>query len=194
MIAASSISGSLIELRCMPGSIQRSKKMLSTQLVAHMTMSAPAIASSGCATGHDFDAERGAHARCRSLAVLGIGAEAADALDIAHRADSHELRAGLPAGAEDPTELRVLAREIFDAEPVGGADPHALHDAIGQDRERLAVSDREQEHEPDIAAVRRAGTLTRRCCCLLGQVTMSESMRTAPMPNLGMTPSMDFRL
>ena len=41
LIALTSISGSLIELRCMPGSIQRSKKMLSRLLLAHITMSAP---------------------------------------------------------------------------------------------------------------------------------------------------------
>ena len=54
-----------------------------------------------------------------------------------------------------PTVARVLAREILDAEPVGGADAHALHDAVGQDRQRLAVLHREQQHQPDIAAVRR---------------------------------------
>ena len=93
-----------------------------------------------------------------------------------------------------PTVVRILAGEIFDAEPVGGADAHALHDAVGQDRERLAVLDREQQHQADIAAVRRGRHLfAARCCCpSSGQVTMSELMRTAPTPNFGTTPSMDF--
>ena len=50
---------------------------------------------------------------------------------------------------------RILSREMLDAEPVRRADAHALHHAVGHDGERLAVLDREQQHEPDIALVRR---------------------------------------
>ena len=109
----------------------------------------------GLRDGNDFDAERFAHLPRERVAVFRIGAEAADGRDVAHRADRHELRAGLPAGAEDGDGLGILARQIFDAEPVGGADPHALHDAVGKDRQRLAVLGREQEHQPDIAVARR---------------------------------------
>jgi hypothetical protein len=53
------------------------------------------------------------------------------------------LKQRMPAGAEDADGLCVRAGEVLDAEPVGGADPHALHDAVRQDGERLAVLHRE---------------------------------------------------
>ena len=107
----------------------------------------------------DLDAERVAHLRGKSLPMFRIGTEAADQFDLAHRASRHELRPRLPAGAENADRARILAREIFDAEAVGGADPHALHDAVRHDRQRLAVLGREQEHQPGIAGARRGGDL-----------------------------------
>ena len=50
-IALVSISGRLIELRCTPGSTHGSKKMLSMELDAHITTSAPLTANSGVSTG-----------------------------------------------------------------------------------------------------------------------------------------------
>ena len=130
------------------------------------------------------------------VAIFRVRAEAADRLDVAHRAGRHELRAGLPAGAEDADGPRVLAGEIFDAETVGGADAHALHDAVGQDRQRLAGLHREQQHQSDIAIVRAPpGTFSRRMLLpRFGHVMMSELMRTAPTPSFGTTPSIDLRL
>jgi hypothetical protein len=87
--------------------------------------------------------------------MLAIGAEAADGLDLAHRANRRELRAGLPARAQNADRLRLFAGEIFDAEAVRRADADALHDAVRKDRERLAILDGEQEHETDITATRR---------------------------------------
>ena len=86
--------------------------------------------------GRDLDAELGAHLLGEGLAVVSIRTEAADRLDRAHGADRHQLRACLPAGAEDADGPRILAREIFCAEAVGGAHAHALHDAVGKDRKR----------------------------------------------------------
>ena len=47
----------------------------------------------------------------------------------------------------------------------------------------------EQQEETDIASSCAAGTLTRRNPrAEIGQVRMSETILTAPMPNLGITP------
>jgi hypothetical protein len=49
--------------------------------------------------------------------------------------------------------------------------------------------------EPTYRPFGAEGTLTRRILVpCLGQVTMSESIRTAPTPNFGITASIDFRL
>src|SRR5262245_5864912 len=111
------------------------------------------------AHGYDFDPEHRTHGRGKGFAALRIGAEATDRLDVAHGAGRHQLPARLPAGSENADALRILAGEILDAEPVGGAHAHALHDAVGQDRERLAVLHREQQHESDIAIVGRGRDL-----------------------------------
>src|SRR6516162_1529116 len=152
LMVLTSISGRLIELRCIPGSIQRSKKTLSMELVAHMTMSAPSIASSGWPTGMTSTPST---ARMAVAKPSRLRAKATDRLDVAHGAGRHQLRARLPAGAEKAEALRVGAGEVFYAEPIGRADAHALHDAVGQDRERRAVLHREQQHQSDIAVVGR---------------------------------------
>src|SRR6516164_9122516 len=107
------------------------------------------------ADGYDLHAKHRAHGRRETFAALRIRAKATDRLDVAHGAGRHQLRARLPAGAEKAEALRVGAGEVFYAEPIGRADAHALHDAVGQDRERLAVLHREQQHQSDIAVVGR---------------------------------------
>ena len=118
-------------------------------------MSAPWIAASGSATASNSDAEQRAHGGGEGVAILRVRTEATDGLDVADGASRRELRAGLPARAEDANGLRVFAGEILDAEPVGCADPHALHHAVGQNRQRLAGRHRKQQDQSDIAIVRR---------------------------------------
>src|SRR5262249_46875263 len=91
------------------------------------------------ADGYDVHAKPRAHGRREAFAALRIGAETADRLDVAHGAGRHQLRARLPAGAEKAEAFRIVAGEVFYAESIGRPDAHALHDAVGQDRERLAV-------------------------------------------------------
>jgi hypothetical protein len=49
--------------------------------------------------------------------------------------------------------MSILAREVFDAETVGRADADALHDAVGQYRQRFAGLGREQQHQSDVAGI-----------------------------------------
>ena len=93
---AASISGRLIEVMCIPGSIQRAKKIGSIELVAHITMSAPLIASSGCATGTTLTPSFARHLTGEGLAVrfVGLKQRIVSMSRVAHR---HKLSAGLPA-------------------------------------------------------------------------------------------------
>jgi len=125
--AFGSISGILIELKWTPGSIQRSKKMWSRLLLAHSTISAPLIASSGCSTATTSTPSAALISRENATRFSGLGEKQRMAVMSAHRADRHELRAGLPAGAEKRDGLGIFSRQIFDAEAVGGATRHALH-------------------------------------------------------------------
>src|SRR5262249_59673738 len=66
---------------------------------------------------------------------------------------------------------------------------------VGHDRQRLAVIDREEQNQSDVALVGCRGDLhPARRLAVLGQVMMSELMRTAPTPSFGQTPSMLFKL
>src|ERR1700674_5725730 len=105
--------------------------------------------------GFDLDAERRGHLPRERLAMTVIRTETTDGLDVAHGARRDELRAGLPARAEDSDARRILARQVFYAKAVGRADADALHDAVGQNRQGLAGCRREQQHQTDITAVRR---------------------------------------
>src|SRR6516164_7407053 len=107
----------------------------------------------------DLDTKRRGHIAYKRLAVLRIRTEAADPLDAAHGTSRHELRAGLPARAQNTDRPRVPAREIFDGQPVRGADAHALEHAVGQDSQWLSIRGREQEDEPDVAPVGGGGHL-----------------------------------
>src|SRR5260370_6422569 len=102
----------------------------------------------------DLDAKHGAHVACKRFAATGIRAETADSLYLTHGAGRHELSTGVPARAENADAGRVLAREIFDTETVGCTDANALHDAIRQNRQRLAGLGREHQHQPDEAGIR----------------------------------------
>src|SRR5215831_11071799 len=105
----------------------------------------------------DRDAENGAHLTGERRAVVAVGAEATDGVDVAQGAHGHQLRAGLPTRTQNADGLRVLAREIFDAEAVRRADADTLQHAVGHDREGLAGLGREQQDEADIAAIRGEG-------------------------------------
>src|SRR5215468_6172223 len=82
------------------------------------------------ADGYDLHAKHRAHGRREAFAALRIRAEATDRLDVAHGAGRHQLRARLPAGAEKAEALRIVAGEVFYAEPIGRAYAHAFHDAV----------------------------------------------------------------
>jgi hypothetical protein len=89
----------LIELRCIPGSIQRSKKNVIDGIGrAHDDVGALDRLLRQ-ADGYDFDTEHRAHGQGEGFATLRIGAEATDRLDVAHGARGHQLRPRLPAGA-----------------------------------------------------------------------------------------------
>ncbi len=125
------------------------------ELVAHITMSAPLIASSGWPTGTTSTPSdaRIAAAKASRLRGLGLKQRIVSMSRTAQAAIS--CAPACQPEPRMPTRLGVLAGEIFDAEPIGGADPHALHHAVGQDRERLAALHREQQHQSDIAIVGR---------------------------------------
>ncbi len=97
----------------------------------------------GRSDGHDLHIELRAHLGRESLAVRFARAEAADGLDGTDVRHRHRLSASLPSGTKHPHRSRILAGEIFDREPVRGAHPHALHHAVGHDRQRLARLARE---------------------------------------------------
>ncbi|MBF8254804.1 MAG: hypothetical protein HW373_1499 [Deltaproteobacteria bacterium] len=46
-----------------------------------------------------------------------------DFVDIARQKNRFQMRAGLPAGAEQPEDVGILSRQIFDADAAGGPDP-----------------------------------------------------------------------
>ena len=115
--ASISISGRLIERHVHAGLDPRAKKMLS-RLVAHIAMSAPLMASSGWSTGAHLDAEHLGHLRREASRFSRVGAEAADLLDVAHGAGRHELRARLPAGAEDADRLGFLRARYLMPRPL----------------------------------------------------------------------------
>ena len=48
---------------------------------------------------------------------------------------------------------------MLDRDAVGGAHAHTLHDAVGQDCQRLTVLHREQQHQSDVAIVGRGSDL-----------------------------------
>src|SRR5262249_41556953 len=64
------------------------------------------------------DAENRAHLAGECRAVVAIGAEAADRVDVAHGAHGRQLRAGLPTRTQNADRLCVLARKVFDAEAI----------------------------------------------------------------------------
>ena len=111
--ASTSISGRLIELTCMPGSIQRSKKMWSMELRgAHHDVGAPDRLFRLRRPGSTSTPSSALICCGECFAISRIGAEAADGLDVAHGAGRHELRARLPAGAEDADgRARPCARD-----------------------------------------------------------------------------------
>src|SRR5207248_5191569 len=87
----------------------------------------------------------------KCLAIVGIRTETADQLDRTYRARTHGLRAGLPPRTKNSHHARIFAREIFDAEPIGGANPHALHDAVRKYRQRFAAGARKQQNQAALA-------------------------------------------
>src|SRR4029079_781129 len=108
---------------------------------------------------HNLDAEPLGHLARERFAASGIRAVTADALDWPNRRDRRRLPARLPAGADHRRHPRILAGEILRGQPAGGGDPHALDDAVGIDRQRLARLDAEQQHKPDITFTRCAWDL-----------------------------------
>src|SRR5262245_60950723 len=115
LTALTSISGRLIELRCTPRSIQRSKKNVIDGIGRAHDDVGTLDRLLQQADGNDFDAEHRGHGGGEGFAALRIGAEAMDGRDVAHRAGRHELRTRLPAGAENADALRILAGEVLDA-------------------------------------------------------------------------------
>ena len=90
------------------------------------------------------------------FAVCLVRAEATDIFNIAHGAYRHELRSRLPTGTDDPDAARILARQIFHAQSIGGAHTDALHDAVREYRQGLAGLARKQQHQSHITLARRA--------------------------------------
>ena len=63
-----------------------------------------------------------------------------------------ELRARLPAAADEGKTLGVLAREVLESQAARRAHAQALHDAVREHREQRASLGAEEEHEADPAA------------------------------------------
>src|SRR5437868_6810288 len=58
--------------------------------------------------GGDLDAELRTQLASERLAVIAVGAEAANSGDLAHRADRHQLSTRLPTGAENGHRAGIL--------------------------------------------------------------------------------------
>src|SRR5689334_17535633 len=91
--------------------------------------------------------------RTECSATFRPGAEHAHFPETPDCARRHELRAGLPAGADEGERRDVLARQVLEREPARRADAQALHHAVREHREQRAGLGAEKEHQADPAAL-----------------------------------------
>src|SRR5262249_57465037 len=104
------------------------------------TMSAAWIASSGRPTGRTSTPSIALMAPAKGSRLCGLGLKQRI---VSMSRTAQAAISCAPACQPDPrmpTLFAFLRARVLDAESVGGAHAHALHDAVGQDRERLAVS------------------------------------------------------
>ena len=153
--AAISISGRLIDVMCMPVSTQGAKKMLSRLDDEHIAMSAPFDRVFRLVDGLTSTPSVSVISAANASRFSRVGLKQRICLMSRTAQAAISCEPACQPEPRMPTVLGVLAREILDAEPVGGADAHALHHAVGHDRERLAVVDREQQHQADPAVAGR---------------------------------------
>ena len=113
------------------------------------------MASSGCATGTTSTLSSALISLAKAVRFSAFGLK--QRIDAISRVAQAAISCAPACQPEPrmPTVLRILAGQMPDAEAVGRADADALHDAVGQDRERLAVLHREQQHQSDVAVVGR---------------------------------------
>ena len=76
-------------------------------------------------------------------------------LELAHGERRGELRAGLPAAADEGQALDVRPGEVFESKTARRADAQALHHAVGKHGEQLPGLGAEEEHQPHPASVRQ---------------------------------------
>src|SRR3984893_4032024 len=179
----------------MPDLIQRSKKILSMELVAHITMSAAPIASSGEPTGSTsiFKATLMSPATATQRSRLGAKHRMVSILRPAHAAIS--CVAACQPEPRMPTVLSSLRARYLMPRPLVAPTRMRCRTPSGRIANGSPLSEENNRTKPTYRPFGAAGTLTRRLLVpCFGQVTMSESMRTAPTPNFGITPSIDFRL
>ena len=139
----------------MPGSIQRSKKILSTLLVAHITMSAPAIASSGCATGMTSTPSTSLICRAKAsrLSALGLKQRMVSMSRTAQTAMSCA-----PACQPEPRMATVLASlraRYLTPSPLAAPTRMRCMTPSGKIASGSPVSVENKQHQPDIAVARR---------------------------------------
>src|SRR4051812_4122542 len=116
--------------------------MASRLLLAHMAIWAPARASSGWLTGTTSMLSNSliCVAKVSRLALVGLK-QRIDLISRTAQAAMSWVPACQPQPRMPTVAARggVLARQIFYPEAIGGTHTNALHDAVGENRQRLAI-------------------------------------------------------